>query len=191
MADVLEIWLAKTLARDSIQPLRDQPAFANAIELITDSAGRAQARREAVLASWKVAMERRGIDPFAPIGGYTISNESNSSTKRYWTHNKGMDAFVNAAIRLIEAGSVGKPTESIRRELHNLVVGPRIRFEDGPYSKRIRTARETGSVATMHQTHRYPANQWFAPWETDAMQLASPLDPAAAVDTGGDESTTE
>ncbi len=191
MADVLEIWLARTLARDSIQPLRSQPAFASAIELVTDADGRSQARREAVLASWKIAMDQRDNDPFAPIGGYTINHESNSSTRRYWTHNKGMDAFVDATIRLIDAGSAGKPTESIRRELHELVVGPRIRFEDGPYSKRIRASRDTGSVATMDQTLRYPANQWFAPWETDAMQLLEPVNPADSVDTGDDKSTTE
>lgn len=136
-------------------------------------------------------MDQRDNDPFTTIGGYSIGNQFQSSTHRYWTHNKRTDAFVDVAVRLIDAGSAGKPTESIRRELHELVVGPKIRFEDGPYSERIRASRDTGSVATIDQTLRYPANQWFAPWESDAMPLAGSTDTAASVTIDDDKSTSD
>ena len=79
---------------------------------------------------------------------------------------------VEAVIRLIDAGSSGQPTESIRRQLHALIVGSRIQFEDGPYSDRIRTGRKSDFVFSLDQTVRYPANQWYADWEQDAVDLA-------------------
>ena len=47
-----------------------------------------------------------------------------------------------------------------------------MRFDDGPYSDRIRTGRATDFALSLDQTVRYPANQWYADWEQDAVELA-------------------
>ena len=53
-----------------------------------------------------------------------------------------------------------------------MIVGDRIRFEDGPYGDRIRTGSHTDFAFSVDQTVRYPANQWYADWERDAIRFA-------------------
>ncbi len=172
-ADAIEIWLLGMLSRESSQSLRDMPFYSEAVSLLGDQSGRSRARRRAVLASWRRAQrESSGGNAFHSIGGYTLGHDRQSLTKRRWTSDMTADAFVAATLRLIEVGSSGKSTEAIRRQLHDLIVGPRIRFEDGPYSDRLRAGRETDLVQNIEQTIRYPANQWYAPWESEAAELA-------------------
>jgi hypothetical protein len=98
------------------------------------------------------------------------------------------DAIIYSMIRLIEEGSSGRPTEAIRRELHELVIGARMEFDDGPYSQRLRVdADSIPPFMTYSQFPSYSGSQWYAPWEDDASRLASSQEQSviAPVSAGG------
>jgi hypothetical protein len=191
-ADALEIWLLRAVTRDVTKSLRTEAWYQEAVKVLADRDTRSRARRTAVIASWRRYREKQArLKSGSYVGGYELGADMGSASKQYWTSSKTADAVVDAAIRLIDAGSRGQPTESIRRQLHALIVGPRIQFEDGPYSDRIRTGRTTDFVFSLDHTVRYPANQWYADWEHDAVEFAQRVLEQESDDSVDDQEAAE
>jgi hypothetical protein len=179
-ADIIEIWLTQSLASPPVSELRDRQFYQEALELISDAKSRSDGRRRAVLVSWhQWQLITRGRLPYVLANIRSISNLANmallqrksiSDTQHRWMQTRLTEAIIYAIIRLIEEGSSGRPTEAVRRELHELVMGSRMDFVDGPYSDRLRVGADT-FPPFLYQ--RYPASQWYAPWEEDASRLAN------------------
>lgn len=187
-ADTIEIWLTQALASDPVTQLRDQPYYREAIALISDSETRNQARHRAVLVSWYAWQlwkrgELPGQDLLAMPQSRSISNlailslqrQTDSSTKQRWMHDRLTEAITDTLLKYNEAGSAGSPTEPLRRQLHQRTIGQQIEFEDGPYARRLRVGADSIpplSSIISGKFGSYPGSQWYAPWETDAKQLA-------------------
>ncbi len=172
-ADGVEIWLTQTLGKESLRSLRDQPYVMNAIELLGDSQGRSLARRRAVLASWYRTVDGRSNHwDFGGMNAEEWASDLPALMREYVTA-RNASAVVDRALQLIAAGDAGQPTLALRRELHALTTSATIAFEDGPYSDRLRVGGEPGSTVSLQQLSKYPANQWYAAWETDARNLAT------------------
>ncbi len=165
IADLIEIWLTQTLSSESFEKLLDRDFSRAAIHLVADQDGRNRARRNAVLAAMHSSYAK-DRDPLYGLSG------SMSATKKWLVEDREREAIADAALRLIEAGSAGKPTEAIRRELHDLTIGPLVNFVDGPYADRMRVGTD-GVPSLQLRRAMYPGCHWYASWEADAARLAS------------------
>ncbi|WP_442505948.1 hypothetical protein SH528x_004766 [Novipirellula sp. SH528] len=155
-ADRVEIWLSDAIKSDAIESLHERDFVRHAKRLLADRTGRYESRRRAVLKSW--AKPKSAIDG---LGGYSLSfwAEDMSSVKRAAVAKFFVDAVADAALRMLEAGEAGESTEPMRRELHGLLIGQNVQFEDGPYSDRIRNHPIDNQF--------FPASQWYAAWEEE------------------------
>ncbi|WP_372721222.1 hypothetical protein [Novipirellula sp.] len=155
-ADRVEIWLSDAIKSDAIKSLPERDFVNDAKRLLSDRSGRYEARRRAVLNSWAKPMS--AVDG---LGGYSISfwAEDMPPVKRAAVYKHFVDAVADATLRMLEAGEAGVSTEPMRRELHELLIGKNVQFEDGPYSDRIRNH-------PINQQN-YPASQWYAAWEVE------------------------
>ena len=189
-ADLIEIWLTQTLSSEVFRPLLQRDFVRQAVDLISDPQARNHARRRAVLASWhSIQIPREEDLPRDELGGYSAYGwwpEAASSVQRWLLHEQKLDAVVDAALRLIEAGSSGMPTEPIRRELHRLRLEPSMPFVTGPYSDRLRIGSAARGVLPFDVRNRLfaPASQWYGPWEQDAVQLAKQISDSSEAATG-------
>ncbi|MFG0261966.1 MAG: hypothetical protein ACF788_06220 [Novipirellula sp. JB048] len=156
-ADQVEIWLNRALQSDAIGTLDQRDFVTRAKRLLADRKGRYEARRRALLSSWSHAdtAENR-------LGGYSLSFAaearpvfSGGARSRHL-----IDAVVDAALRMLEAGEAGQSTEPMRRQLHALLVSEKVQFDDGPYSDRIRNYPLS--------EYQLPARRWYAGWEQAA-----------------------
>ncbi len=173
-AEQIEIWLTQCLANDAARALESRDFYQDALALITDSAARNEARRRAVLASWQQTLLTGNDD----AAGNFLSNlksehDTMSPTKYLLLRRRINEAIIGASLRMIAAGEQGRSTEPMRRQLHDLIVGSRIDFEDGPYSDRLRVDAKSKPSSPIHRMLMHPASQWFAPWERDAESLAN------------------
>ena len=175
-ADQFDIWLTFTLSDPGIKSLSNQSFYRDAVQHISDSATRSQARRRALLASWN---RWKNSDRDETIDVYLnrlYPNESTlSTTHRFWFHDRLLEAFVAQAVEFIERGSRGESTEPARREMHDLLIGNRIQFEDGPYANRLQTGLNHSVPRETYWSLRFPGLAWYAPWESDAKSLAETL----------------
>lgn len=166
-ADAVEIELVQSLSRDSIVPLHDEPWLAPTIEMLADSNSRNEARRRAVLATWRTYHDNQTAGNPAQDSLYdpaSLLPDMPVAIREYLIEDAS-HKLAALAIAMLDAGSAGRPTEPFRRGLHELVLGTRIPFKAGPYSDRLRATEISRAVMT-DQTLGYPANQWFAAWET-------------------------
>jgi ABC-type transport system involved in multi-copper enzyme maturation permease subunit len=193
-ADMTEIWLTQTLSGEAELGLRDREFYRDAAESLADSAARNDSRRRAVLASWRRSQlnERSRRDNEVRWGRSYLQElptrqDSMSDTKRLLMQTRITGAIVLASLRMIEAGQAGQSTEPMRRELHDLIIGPHMRFEDGPYADRLRATARSNPAMSAFQMFAHPASQWFAPWEREAAELTKrPSQNDASQQTAGD-----
>ncbi len=177
-ADEIEIWLTYTLSLESLRTIRDRDFSQAAVEMLVDQKSRSDARRRAVLASW-IRWRSDDTEQKQTLG--QLHGEFLQwlpPIKQIYMKPRVNDAIVAAAIEMIDVAETGGSTESQRRRLHELTVGPTIAFADGPYSDRLRVGAD--GVTSMEQTLSYPANQWYAKWESDAKELSSLRSDASA-----------
>tara|TARA_R110002073_G_scaffold108132_1_gene242927 strand:+ start:1857 stop:4271 length:2415 start_codon:yes stop_codon:yes gene_type:complete len=157
-ADRIEIWLRDAIHSDAIQQIGERDFIETTRSLLSDRKARYESRRRAVLRSWAT---RESASAFNGLGGYSVSfwAEDMTPVKRAAVYKHFVDAVADATLRMLEAGEAGESTEPMRRELHGLLIGKNVRFEDGPYSDRIRNHPINQQI--------YPASQWYAAWEVE------------------------
>ncbi len=165
-ADVVEIWLTQNLSSDAMKSLAARDFVMEAREMLADREARSKSRRRAVLASWR-EYDAKSTGYLGGLHSYEWT-PALSATMRKYVVDRNVDAIVDRAIRLIEAGDRGESTLELRRELHDLTTDPAIAFEDGPYADRLRASKKNGMTISSRQTLMFPANQWYAGWEDDA-----------------------
>ena len=165
-ADAVEIWLTQAMHSPALTPLLDREFAKRAITYLADQTARTEARRRAVLVSWR---DRKPSD----LGGYDPSYwfVQTSLTKQNALKGKLIDRLVDASLRLIEAGESGADTEPSRREMHHILVSPTVAFDDGPYSDQARASAFSGDTMNNGTDQFYVAHQWYGPWEVDAKRL--------------------
>ncbi|MCG8649788.1 MAG: hypothetical protein MI861_08140, partial [Pirellulales bacterium] len=167
-ADCVEIWLAQTLASQAGQRLADCPCYDDLAKLLTDAEGRYQARRRAVLVAWSVPDHPTPLGRRAELAKMAAMPDS---TVRQWLlQDRRADAIVSATLELLEEGRAGRPTTSARRRLADLIIGPAMKFADGPYSDRLQVGIDSPLVLDQPDGLR-PASTWCAPWEKQASDL--------------------
>lgn len=174
-ADVIEIWLTQTLSDPVVELDRGSETYRSAVELLSDRERRNEARRRAVLTSWHEFRQSRESDALGSLVGrmsHLHAFYERSAVERMLLVNRYGDAFVAAAIELLDRAAAGESTEAPRRRLHHLVFGATTPFETGPYSPRLRGGKGLPPSISDYQTLRCPANQWDAGWERVAASLA-------------------
>ncbi len=173
VADQVEIWLTETLSRRELKPLRSRDFAARAIALISDQEARREARRRAVLLSWRDKFDSASLPEkdFREFGGFRDNDwfQWYPQRKLYWVYDRLIDRLTIDALQMIDAAETGQDTMPIRRELHQLMVNPSIPFTEGPYVDQSGQLKaQFGSLITM-----YPASHWGEKWEDMAKQLAN------------------
>lgn len=174
VADSLEIYLTRTMSHPSMRPWLTEPFSQEAISLVSKFDARLEARRRAVLLSWKEAQSvDEDLRQRNSVGGYDYDGTWVPSTTptilvptARWLYR---DAVTDQLMQMIEAGAAGRPTLAIRKELHLLLLGDAMPFEDGPYVDRLQA--DVDPTVTVRTVTAYPAQHWFAPWEEFARQL--------------------
>ncbi len=169
--DAVEIWLTRLLMNDSTRAKLDAAIVSSAVALVADQPGRSASRRRAVLLSWTRAHTREKWFHYLNFDASGWGGPM-TGTKRYWTQSQTVSAVIDASLRLVDAGAQGQDTQPIRRELHQLIVGNQMDFVDGPFADRFRVGAGGTWAFSTDDLYRYPAMQWFAPWEIVAVRLA-------------------
>ncbi|MEZ6091157.1 MAG: hypothetical protein R3C05_24665 [Pirellulaceae bacterium] len=167
-ADIMEIWLTRTLQMRELKPYLTQPWAQAAIERLRDKDFRTTNRRRAVLAEWYRATQ---TDPTQTTQTTLSRRESQEQGQSEFVQmllsRRRDDAQAMALIELIEAGGAGQSTEPMRRRLHELAFGDILAFENGPYSDRFRADGGEQSIAFAPDgvLTNYVGSQWYAGWE--------------------------
>ena len=173
-AEQIEIWLTQCLANDAARELDNRDFYRDALALITDSTARKEARRRAILASWQQTMPTNKDNAAGSfLNKLEVEHDTMSATKYLLLRRRINEAIIGASLRMIAAGEQGRSTEPMRRQLHDLIVGSQVAFEDGPYSDRLRVDAKSKPSSSSNRMLMHPASQWFAPWERDAESLAN------------------
>ncbi|TWT80823.1 ABC-2 family transporter protein [Planctomycetes bacterium CA13] len=183
-ADVIEIWLTNLMSDESFDAFRERDFAKETIAMLANQEARSEARRRAVLISWYDEVTKRE-SRFDSLGGY----ESNSWPDEYTMplrpdeytmplrpiiQPRLAEAVADAGLRMIEASEQGKPIEPIRRELHNLLIGPEQSFDVSPYGPLVQASSDRVHPSDLLWAYRnLPSIKWYSPWEQKAKALAN------------------
>lgn len=184
-ADVLEIWLLDALRDPRVRDIEGLD-LAAARKLLSDQQGRSEARRRAVLVSWRQSQtwqpntESSGRMP--TLGGI-VPRDSMQDTPvplGLTRYQRKLNRVASALLELIAAGSAGRSTQSSRDELQELIDGIDWESDQGPYSDQYRRRLPRillyDSRLQSHLFSPLPIGcLWYAPWETQARELAMEL----------------
>ncbi|GAA5505129.1 hypothetical protein [Novipirellula caenicola] len=170
-ADYIEIALTRMLLHPETRQLWNEPAIAEAIEMLGDSSSRSQARRGAVLTSWSRFHNDPELRAHQNLGGYVISwlLESKPALQSEWLTDPTADLISSELLHLITAGERGESTLAHRRKLARATLGSDRDFDISPYADSLQSTLYGDHIATLHS---FPGCQWYALWESEAKELA-------------------
>ena len=157
IADVFEIWLADTLADESVAKHIDPGVIAVAVNRLPSVADRQKSRRRSVLTTWhRYRSEAHRYRSFVLDQGIGFAPPGLTP----WLKDRRAEAIVMAMLDGIENPADNAWLES----LHEYQLSPAVDIQQSPYGQAFRTL---SAIKTVDLLGKYPGRYWGMDWERD------------------------
>lgn len=178
-ADRLEIFIADTLGDPELAIDPTHPGITAALQALPTIAGRNEARRAAIVASFREYIAKPAVDANTLIGGLSIDAKEHSfaAVRSKMSHRERVRCIVEASLAAIAHPSQPGTVAAWQTTMHEQTVYAAVPFEWGPYSDWHR--HQVPTIITIPpgwwNGSMYPARYFGLPWEKRIQELRAAI----------------